>query len=92
MSASALRATSRIRLNRRQEALMVARTPSDPTAGIVVGPDTMIYEGRAISLASEVGALTLLHGALQSAIASVDDAREIEQAYKSALPGLSTSA
>ncbi len=71
---------------------MVNLTPSDRTAGIVVGPDTMIYEGRAISLASEVGALTLLHGVLQASIASIDDAREAEQAYKRALPGLSTMA
>lgn len=57
----------------------------------VVGPDTMIYNGQAISLSSEVGALTLLHGALQSAIASVDDACSAETAYKNAVAGLSST-
>ena len=56
-----------------------------------IGPDTMIFDGKAISLASDVGLLTVMHGALQSAIASVDDASALERAYEAAVVKLSAT-
>ena len=54
--------------------------------------DTMIYKGKPISLASPIGALTVLHGALQSAIGSVDDALRAEKAYLEAAEKLAPTA
>lgn len=56
-----------------------------------IGPDTMIYEGRVVSLASPLGALTVLHGALQSSIGTVDEALEVEAAYLDAVRKLGPS-
>ncbi len=66
--------------------------PSGPIAPFAVGLDTMIFHGQPVSLASDIGALTLLHGALQSAIASMDDACAVEAAYDSAVASLSAGA
>lgn len=60
--------------------------------GDEVGPLKMIYGGEVISLASPVGALAVMHGALQSAIGSMDEALEVEAAYLNAVKGLSTKA
>ena len=61
---------------------------SAPAAGSEIGPFTMMYHGKPTSLDSEIGALTVLHGSLQSAIADVDDATNAESAFYSALSGL----
>lgn len=58
---------------------------SAPAVGSEIGPLTMIYHGKPISLDSEIGALAILHGALQSAIATVEDATNVERAYHSAV-------
>ncbi len=61
-----------------------------PNAQRGIGPLTMMHHGEAISLASDVGALSVLHGALQSAIAKPDDASDAENAYQLALDALSS--
>lgn len=48
---------------------------------IVVGVDTMIFDGKAVSLLSDAGALAVMHGALQSAIGTVTEALKAETAY-----------
>jgi hypothetical protein len=50
--------------------------------------DTMIFHGKPVSMKSEIGTLALLHGALQSAIGSVDDALKAECAYRDAVADL----
>ncbi len=61
-----------------------------PDAQGGVGPLTMMHHGKAISLASDIGALSVLHGALQSAIAAPDEAATAESAYQRALDALSS--
>lgn len=56
--------------------------------GIEIAPDTLVLSGEPVSLSTDVGALTVLHGALQSAIASMDDACAVEAAFLDALGNL----
>jgi Fic/DOC family len=56
--------------------------------GIEIEADTLVLSGEPVSLSTDVGALTVLHGALQSAIASMDDACAVEAAFVDALGAL----
>lgn len=56
--------------------------------GIEIAADTLVLSGEPVSLSTDVGALTVLHGALQSAIASMDDACAVEEAFLDALGAL----
>ncbi|MEH3055439.1 MAG: Fic family protein [Patulibacter minatonensis] len=56
--------------------------------GIEIEADTLVLGGEPMSLSTDVGALTVLHGALQSAIASMDDANTVEEAFFGALAAL----
>ncbi len=47
--------------------------------------DTIIHNGQPVRMGSEFGVLTVLHGALQSAIADVDDAHAVDAAYFAAI-------
>lgn len=49
--------------------------------GVNIAPDTLVVDGQPVSLSTDIGALTVLHGALQSAIASMDDACAVEEAF-----------
>ncbi|MFA4927057.1 MAG: hypothetical protein WC558_00965 [Patulibacter sp.] len=64
---------------------IVGNGSGSPVEQSEIGPDTMIYKGQMVSLSSPIGALTVLHGALQSAIGTVDEALEVEAVYLDAV-------
>lgn len=55
------------------------------SAQLEVGPGVVMLHHQAVDLTSGAGAATLMHGALQSAISSVDDAQAVDLAYAHAL-------
>lgn len=56
-------------------------TPVSASAEHAARPGFVYIRGEPHSLDSESGALSIVHGVLQSAIGSVEDALELEQAY-----------
>lgn len=59
----------------------IVATAVSASAEYVARPGVVFIHGEPHSLDSEAGALSVVHGALQSGIGSVEDALELEQAY-----------
>jgi hypothetical protein len=59
--------------------------------GVTIRPDTMIWRRKPISVTSDIGALTIMHGALQAAIGDPDDAATVQRAYLNAIRDIDRS-